>query len=308
MKLRLEKLLMLTLIQGEICFIFSIPDHNAVVSNSDETDAEYPDDIPNPNKAYLPPHVNEYVNVKNRKTVQKRAVGRQVNIPASVIESMANTPVSALSTKIPANQKVILDCHNNYRRNASPSARNMLKMIWNAKAANTAEAWAKKCKEGHSPQNERTIPDLRCGENLFYSAFLVPWNIVIDSWYSEHVDFKYGTEPPSEPEVGHYTQMMWATSHAIGCAIVECPNSVNRFVYCCHNCPAGNKGSKKHPWKEGKPCADCPNSCENNLCTNPCPVEDKYTNCVNFQTTCSSKPSMTTDCTGTCQCTKGEIK
>ncbi|XP_075719669.1 serotriflin-like [Rhinoderma darwinii] len=307
MKLRLASLLMLTLIQGEIFVAFSVPNNenvgNAVISNSD---TDFPN-VTNSIKAFLPSQVNDNVNVKHRKALKKREIGRPVNIPSDVVERMANIPVSALSSTLPDIQKTILDTHNKYRSQASPSAKNMLKMVWNAEAAKTAGDWAKKCQAGHSPQNLREITNFKCGENIFLANFKVPWDTVVDSWYSEYVDYKYGTGATSNAEVGHYTQLMWATSYALGCDVAECSTGNNKYIYVCHCCPSGNKGSRLFPWKEGKSCEDCPNSCENNLCTNPCPYQNFFSNCPDFKNNCPTDPTMKTNCPAACLCTKGEI-
>ncbi|XP_073530133.1 cysteine-rich venom protein-like [Phyllobates terribilis] len=310
MEQRLAKLLMLILLQAEISSMFSIPDNenenSAVISNSEDSDEELPV-LSHPIKGYLPPS-SDNGNVRRKKSLQKRSAGRAVNIPAEAVASMANKPISVLSCKLPAIQNEILDVHNNYRSQAVPSASNMLKMVWNSEAAKTAGDWAKQCKLGHSSPDSRVITNFKCGEQVFLSSFMVPWSTVIDSWHSEYVDFIYGFGAVSTLEVGHYTQLMWATSYQMGCDLAECASGPSKYIYVCHVCPAGNKGSILCPWKEGKTCGDCPNSCENNLCTNGCPYQDYFADCPKFQTNCNTDKSMPSSCPGSCLCTKGEIK
>ncbi|XP_073442522.1 cysteine-rich venom protein-like [Dendrobates tinctorius] len=308
MEQRLTNLLMLILLQGQISSVFSTPvnENSAVISSSEDSEEGLPV-LAHPIKAYLPP-CDDNDNVRHKKSLRKRSTGRAVNIPAEAVESVANTPFSALSTELPAIQKEIVDVHNKYRRQAVPGARNMLKMVWNPEATKTAGNWARQCKVGHSPQNSRVITNFKCGENVFLSNFKVPWDAVIDSWYSEIEDYKYGFGALSDLEVGHFTQIMWATSYAMGCDVSECSSGPNKYVYVCHLCPAGNKGSRLYPWKAGKPCEDCPNSCENNLCTNACPYQDYFVNCPDLQSTCNTDKSMVGNCPATCRCTKGEIK
>ncbi|CAJ0956918.1 unnamed protein product [Ranitomeya imitator] len=126
---RLANLLMLILLQGEISSVFSIPENenSAVISNSEDIDEGLPV-LSHPNKAFLPP-CDDNGNVRRRKSLRKRSLGRAVNIPAEAVESVANTPISALSPQVPAIQKEILDVHNKYRSQAAPGARNMLKMV-----------------------------------------------------------------------------------------------------------------------------------------------------------------------------------
>ncbi|XP_073481222.1 serotriflin-like [Aquarana catesbeiana] len=259
--------------------------------------------------AFLPPSEEEYNNAKHNKTVKKRSAGRQVNLPADIVKKLIDKPISDFYCSIEANRKIILDSHNNYRCNPNPTASNMVKLTWNDDAAKSALAWAQKCIQGHSP-TPRNIPKMRCGENILLAPYKLPWDIVTDSWFSEVADFSFGIGSVNGQEVGHYTQLMWGPSAIMGCGVAECPNLVNKYNYVCQYCPAGNRKPTEYPYKRGKPCADCLNSCENNLCTNPCLFSDKYTNCKDFMTgsTCGSDQSLITDCGAMCECTKGEIK
>lgn len=65
---------------------------------------------------------------------------------------------------------------------------------------------------------------------------------VLRSWYVEHHNFTYGS-PHNVPEViGHYTQMVWASTHKVGCAVTKCahggPRNKPFFNYVCDYCPA----------------------------------------------------------------------
>ncbi|XP_056418996.1 cysteine-rich venom protein-like [Hyla sarda] len=311
MKLSVVKLLMLTIIQGQIAVIYSVPnndnedsDNNPVNAVLDEEDLP---DIPNPVQAFVPADI---VNGRKRRAIRKRsATGRSVNIPSEVVQKMANVPISALSTDLPENRKEILDAHNYFRGKAEPTASNMLKLVWSPEAAKTSQSWAQQCILGHSPQDNRKITGFNCGENIFFFDYMVPWKTVIESWYSENVDFKYGHGATSDAEIGHFTQVMWASSSAVGCGMAECKNGPAKYNFVCHYAPSGNKGSRAKPWKQGKPCGDCPNSCENNLCTNPCGYQDFFNNCVDFKNSCVSDSSMKSKkCPATCQCINGEIK
>ncbi|XP_077346481.1 serotriflin-like [Lithobates pipiens] len=259
--------------------------------------------------AFLPPNEEEYTNGKHNKTVKKRSAGRSVNLPSGAVEESMNKPLSDFYCSIEANRKIILDTHNKYRCKATPSASNMLKLTWNDDAAKSALTWAQKCIQGHSP-TPRKIPNMRCGENIFLAPYKLPWDVVTDSWFSEVEDFSFGVGSVNGAEVGHYTQLMWGPSGFIGCGVAECPNLVNKYNYVCHYCPAGNRKPTQYPYKSGKPCADCPNACENSLCTNPCHYMDDYSNCKDFMTgtTCGNDQSLIKDCSAMCQCTKGEIK
>nr|XP_034966321.1 serotriflin-like isoform X1 [Zootoca vivipara] len=210
----------------------------------------------------------------------------------------------------PAEQKQILDKHNALRRGVKPTASNMLKMEWSPAARANAERWAKKCHFGHSPQDQRIADGFSCGENIFLSSDATSWDDVIQAWYDEVEDFKYGVGAVRPGAVtDHYTQVVWYRSYKIGCYAAHCPQNPLKYLYVCQYCPAGNiQGSLKTPYKSGPPCGDCRDACDNRLCTNPCKYTDMYSNCPDLvKTQGCRKQNMLKDCTASCLCTN-EIK
>ncbi|NXW55472.1 CRIS protein, partial [Eurystomus gularis] len=173
-----------------------------------------------------------------------------------------------LSTSKADQQKLIVDKHNELRRGVKPTASNMMKMEWSAAAANNAQKWANQCTLSHSPAKMRTT-NVLCGENLFMSSAPFPWPYVAQAWYNEEKDFDYGIGAKTQDAViGHYTQMVWHNSNQVGCGVAYCPNSKYQYFYVCQYCPMGNIiSSIKTPYKAGAPCGDCPNACENGLCS-----------------------------------------
>nr|XP_019590155.1 PREDICTED: cysteine-rich secretory protein 2-like [Rhinolophus sinicus] len=185
---------------------------------------------------------------------------------------MLNAPnisgFSLLSTKDPSVQREIINKHNDLRRMAHPSACNMLKMTWNDEVARNAEKWASQCRLTHSTPEKRQISFTGCGENLFMSTNFTSWADVVQSLYDEVKDFRYGIgSVRTNAKIGHYTQLVWATSHQLGCAFAYCPHMNLRYYYVCHYCPEGNVNSKITPYKRGEPCADCSDHCDNGLCS-----------------------------------------
>uniref|UniRef100_A0A8C8ZQF2 ShKT domain-containing protein n=1 Tax=Prolemur simus TaxID=1328070 RepID=A0A8C8ZQF2_PROSS len=215
-----------------------------------------------------------------------------------------NTSVFSLLTHHPSIQMEIINKHNDLRRMANPSASNMLKMTWNAEAAKNAENWANKCTLSHSPPNQRQIR-CNCGENLFMSSGPTSWSDAIQTLYDEAKNFKYGfggIRPNAK--IDHYTQLVWATSHQLGCALGHCPHKTLQYFYVCQYCPGGNNvRTKKTPYKIGKPCGECPAHCENGLCTNSCMYVNKYRNCAELvkQVGCDAKITKES-CRATCKC------
>ncbi|XP_065586526.1 serotriflin-like isoform X1 [Cyrtonyx montezumae] len=233
-----------------------------------------------------------------------------VPLPLLTASSSQQIPEAslALSTNRTDQQKLIVDKHNALRRRVSPPASNMLKMEWNPQAAANAQKWANRCSLSHSPPNQREIGE-QCGENLYMSTAPTTWSNAIQAWYDEEKDFKYGTGATKENAmIGHYTQTVWYSSYQVGCAVAYCPERTFKYFYVCHYCPAGNiMGSIETPYKEGQPCGDCPNACDNGLCTNPCKFHDEYYNCPALAKDYGCDHSVIKEnCLASCRC-KNEI-
>ncbi|CAN0302458.1 unnamed protein product [Lampetra fluviatilis] len=229
--------------------------------------------------------------------------------PASTVSNWTSLNTSQASV-----QKVIVDLHNQLRRSVSPAASNMLQMVWNQEAANNSAVWAKSCSFSHSPNANRKTSEWGCGENLFMSSNPRSWDEVVHSWYDEVTTpgFQYGTGAVGPGAVGHYTQVVWYKSHQVGCAVNYCPNHPGalKYLYVCHYCPAGNLVTRiNKPYDLGTPCQACPQSCDNNLCTNPCLYVDKFSNCPQLFSAygCGNDGAggtfVQTNCPAKCRCT-----
>ncbi|XP_041951822.1 serotriflin-like [Alosa sapidissima] len=217
-----------------------------------------------------------------------------------------------LDTNNPAVQKDIVNKHNELRRSVNPTASNMLKMSWNSEAAANAQQWADACTETHSTSSKRSISTSGCGENLFFSSAPLSWDDAIQAWFNEDKHYKYGQGPIGNATVGHYTQVVWYRSNEIGCGVAYCPNGGFAYFYVCHYCPPGNVFFKGHngyayPYKEGPPCGDCPDACDNGLCTDPCPYNDNYGNCPEIAKSWGCSNTNVADwCPASCKC-QGKI-
>ncbi|XP_077781471.1 cysteine-rich venom protein-like [Podarcis muralis] len=154
------------------------------------------------------------------------------------------------------------------------------------------------------------VPGILCGESLSRSNFVRPWRDVIKNWYSSVATFKYGHK---EFGKGHdflgYTQMVWYNSHEVGCTFVHCPQLESPYLYMCPFCPLGSIVKQlRDPYRPGPPCGDCPQNCEDKLCTNPCQYVDKIKECdVLLQMGKCTDELLGGNCQATCKC-KTEIK
>uniref|UniRef100_F7GKA3 ShKT domain-containing protein n=2 Tax=Monodelphis domestica TaxID=13616 RepID=F7GKA3_MONDO len=223
---------------------------------------------------------------------------------------LLKVPYDAISTKSVNIQEEIVGKHNALRRGVIPRARNMLKMEWNEKAAQNARNWAKECEMTHSATFKRQITDIFCGENLLFSSDPLSWSDVIQIWYDESENFKYGFGPIKPGlVVGHYTQTVWSTSYMIGCEVAHCPSrETYKYFYVCHYCHRGNNPDTSTPYKKGIPCGDCPHHCEDGLCTNPCAYADDAGNCPDAISSLGCHHKLVAkSCKASCKCTT-EIK
>ncbi|KAM9389534.1 glioma pathogenesis-related protein 1 [Phaethornis superciliosus] len=175
--------------------------------------------------------------------------------------------------------KFIEECvktHNRFRSGVNPPASNMLYMSWDPDLAMTAKAWSKKCLFKHNIYLRvpgRAHPKFTpVGENLWtgsLSVFTVQG--AITSWYNEVSAYDYATNT-CRTKCGHYTQVVWATSYKVGCAVhfcsrVEYSSITNAAHFICNYGPAGNY--PEHPYKMGAACSNCNDEqCANRLCQN----------------------------------------
>ncbi|NXF06858.1 GLIP1 protein, partial [Smithornis capensis] len=163
--------------------------------------------------------------------------------------------------------KFIEECvqtHNRFRSGVGPPASNMLYMTWDPDLAKTARGWAKKCLFKHNThlgQPGQAHPKFKSvGENLWtgsLSAFTAKG--AITSWYNEVKYYTYATRKCTKV-CGHYTQVVWATSYKVGCAVHFCPrvtysSITNAAHFLCNYGPAGNLPMQ--PYKTGAACSGC---------------------------------------------------
>ncbi|XP_053128932.1 serotriflin-like [Hemicordylus capensis] len=209
------------------------------------------------------------------------------------------------------NQKnEIVDEHNDIRRKVEPTASNMLKMIWSEQAYKSAKNWATKCEVRIAPPEQRTVNGSLCGGNIMQSNYISSWSDAIKLWFRRVTNFRYGLGAVDiRKDIYSYTQLIWYKSYQVGCAISYCPHKTFQYLYVCHYCPAGNLVEEAaRPYKEGPPCGDCPEHCEDKLCTNPCKYKDKEKYCkMKMQLFKCKSNWMDRECQATCRC-KTEIK
>ncbi|XP_072926438.1 cysteine-rich secretory protein LCCL domain-containing 2 [Hemitrygon akajei] len=176
----------------------------------------------------------------------------------------------------------ILQLHNHLRGQVYPSSSNMEYMEWDNELERSAESWAQQCIWDHGPS--QLIKSI--GQNLavHWGRYRSPASHV-QAWYDEVKDYTYPYPHECNPwcpercsgtMCTHYTQLVWATTNRVGCAVNVCARMnvwgeiwENAVYLVCNYSPKGNWIGEA-PYKHGRSCSACPPSygggCKNNLC------------------------------------------
>jgi uncharacterized protein YkwD len=132
----------------------------------------------------------------------------------------------------------ITAAHNAARAAVDPAPRTALPpLAWSSHIAGVAQAWANRCVFEHSGGD--------FGENLYATTGDGNAAEVVDSWVSEKESYDYANNSCSDV-CGHYTQVVWADSQRVGCAVADCTNggpfggSGSWELWVCNYDPPGN--------------------------------------------------------------------
>ena len=128
-------------------------------------------------------------------------------------------------------------------------------LSWDDALAATAAAWASRCVDvaapvgliDHNPGRSDGHP-YYVGENIYASTGTATAADAVDAWAGEVVDYTYATNTCAAGAVcGHYTQVVWAATRAVGCARRDCPALTYRSTIVCDYGPGGNiSGSRPY--------------------------------------------------------------
>ncbi|XP_076006655.1 cysteine-rich venom protein [Genypterus blacodes] len=221
------------------------------------------------------------------------------------VNSVCNVTVKICTDRVEV-QEEIVNLHNAFRRAVNPPAVLMAKMSWSDQLSANVQKWVDQCILRHGPRESRQIDGYRFGENLFYAGSAVSWTSIVTAWHNEVEHYVYPTGSNSSRAVGHFTQVVWCSSYKIGCAVKYCPERAI-FLSGCHYFQVGNYAGIA-PYTSGPSCTDCPDDCEDKLCTSPCAYEDMFVNCPTMKKEkgCES-PMMDASCGATCKCSKRSL-
>ncbi|XP_071175288.1 uncharacterized protein [Mytilus edulis] len=168
----------------------------------------------------------------------------------------------------------LLENHNKVRRSVRPSAANMKKLIWDVDLERRAQKYAKKCIWTHDKKRSKNAPYRYVGQNMHARRGARDILTATRSWEKEQDHYNIYTNNCVPGEMcGHYTQMVWADTETVGCAMWKCPYIHNlgwrdAYIVVCDYGPGGNIGGEK-PYRIEQKCAECSksnHSCDNGLC------------------------------------------
>ena len=111
--------------------------------------------------------------------------------------------------------------------NAARSTVGESPMHWDPIAAAVAQAWANQCSFGHNPNAGSDYDGMGgsggLGENVAAGEPTESVSAAVASWVAEGSSYDHATNTCAAGAVcGHYTQIVWATTTAAGCAQATC--------------------------------------------------------------------------------------
>ena len=109
-------------------------------------------------------------------------------------------------------------------------------LSWDSTATASSLGWAETlaadCSFAHESQQVY-------GENLWWSTFTPTPKEVVDAWASEVAYYDYASNTCQDGQMcGHYTQIVWADTTTVGCAMSRCADE--SVIWACRYSPPGN--------------------------------------------------------------------
>merc|ERR1712098_603954 len=185
-----------------------------------------------------------------------------------------------------AGKNLIVKKHNKLRQRvasgqesngAQPGASNMRKLVWNDELAEVAQRWVDQCKGPVHDINRNMCDGTYVGQNVHWSSssesstedqVMASVDEAVTSWYSEieSPGFDSSNISPfqSVPGAGHYTQIVWADTYAVGCGLVHYQEGFwfSTLIGC--NYAVGGNILGGTMYEAGTGCSNCPSgtSCD----------------------------------------------
>jgi len=160
---------------------------------------------------------------------------------------LAATPVMFTAHAGDFDTAAFITAHNEWRARDGVAE----KLDYSTELEVSAQAWADTLKKTNRCKMRHSKGEGRYGENIFWASALA-WSDgrkelqqvtpkqVVDSWGSEKTDYSYENNSCKPGKMcGHYTQVVWRTTTAVGCARAVCDDTLAQ-VWVCQYKPAGN--------------------------------------------------------------------
>lgn len=120
-------------------------------------------------------------------------------------------------------------------------------MTWDTAAAAQAQTYAAQGVYAHSSATTRQVGGKQCGENLAAATTgTVTEADAVKLWYDELCNTSpLGCQQQFSSNTGHYTQVVWSSSTALGCGKGSTTASgATQDMWVCWYCPSGNVGGQ----------------------------------------------------------------
>ncbi|KAK7114092.1 GLIPR1-like protein 1 [Littorina saxatilis] len=168
-------------------------------------------------------------------------------------------------------KRILVEKHNALRRLEGSSE--MKYMFWDDDLEALAQDWAANCVFSHRPDRKNIGSFSYAGENLYAGTGGYDPDNVVQLWYDEKKYYNFNTKACSHV-CGHYTQVVWASSYAVGCGVAYCPvlkkvSFGQGWHVACNYGPGGNYVGQR-PYKKGDACSQCDDDaifCVDGLCS-----------------------------------------
>jgi len=130
---------------------------------------------------------------------------------------------------VPADMQSVLDLHNQERVSLGVAP-----LAWHAGLAGSAQGWVDGCVVEHDP--DRRYEGALYGENIAAGSSSFGAGGLADAWLGERSAYDCASNE-CDGLCGHYTQLIWADSTELGCAVADCGSNL---VLSCRYLSAGN--------------------------------------------------------------------
>ncbi|VDM35801.1 unnamed protein product [Hydatigera taeniaeformis] len=191
--------------------------------------------------------------------------------------------ISLASCQLPTNleRAQILEAHLRIREDVWPPASNMMLMEYSMELEHLADYWASRCEFEHP--DSRIFPHYHdLGQNLAIFGSLTPTFTEAVCGYNKERKYYHYHNHSCTGRCGHYTQMVWATSNQLGCAMRRCDGLRSdwgnpQYLSVCQYKPDGNIRGRK-PYEFGRSCGKCPEGyfCLRNQCAKEFRLKKAY--------------------------------